>query len=118
MFQDRKDAAQQLVLALKKYKNSRDAIVLSVPRGGVVPGDIVARKLNIPMETPAKIVVAVPVGSSEAVEAIKAMADEVVCLEIYDHFHAVGMYYRQFNEVTDAEVIRILEHNHGTTSNG
>ena len=57
----------------------------------------------------AHVLLAVPVGSSEAVERLSAMADEVVCLETPEPFYAVGQHYRHFDQVTDDEVVAILE---------
>lgn len=44
-FKDRTDASQQLAQKLTWLKGS-DIIVLAIPRGGVVVGDIIARSLN------------------------------------------------------------------------
>lgn len=49
MFQNRFDAGQQLAEALKKL-NINNGFVISIPRGGVVVGSIVAQQLNVPMD--------------------------------------------------------------------
>jgi putative phosphoribosyl transferase len=56
----------------------------------------------------AHVTLAVPVGSDEAVERLAAMADDVVCLETPRPFYAVGQHYRDFSQVSDSEVIEIL----------
>lgn len=48
MFQDRKDAGQQLGEALKMYKKC-NGIVLAIPRGGVEVGSYVAEYLGVPL---------------------------------------------------------------------
>lgn len=48
MFNDRIDAAYQLVEALQKYKE--EAVVLAIPRGGVPIGHIIANELNWPLD--------------------------------------------------------------------
>lgn len=53
---------------------------------------------------PSRIVVAVPVGSPEAVRALAREADRVVCLEAPDGFRAVGQFYADFGQTTDDEV--------------
>jgi predicted phosphoribosyltransferase len=58
---------------------------------------------------PAKLVCAVPVASPESLERVRPLADEVACLSAPPGFHAVGQYYRDFGQVTDAEVAAILE---------
>lgn len=57
---------------------------------------------------PARIVVAVPVGSQEACRRIGSEADDLVCLATPELFHAVGEWYRVFDQVTDADVKQLL----------
>ena len=57
---------------------------------------------------PAKLVVAVPVGSIDACAALRREADEVVCLATPEPFWAVGVYYEDFGQTEDAEVERLL----------
>jgi predicted phosphoribosyltransferase len=35
-------------------------------------------------------------------------ADEIVCLEDYELFGAIGLYYRDFRQISDEEVIELL----------
>jgi predicted phosphoribosyltransferase len=56
-----------------------------------------------------RVVVAVPVAAVEARERIAAVADEVVCLETPEFFSAVGQWYRDFGQTSDAEVTGLLE---------
>jgi predicted phosphoribosyltransferase/dienelactone hydrolase len=56
-----------------------------------------------------RVVVAVPVASSAGLELLAAEADEVVCLATPDEFVAVGLHYRDFDPVSEADVARILE---------
>jgi len=55
-----------------------------------------------------RIVVAVPVASRDALNRIAAVADEVVCLEAPMFFSAVGQWYRDFGQTSDAEVSELL----------
>lgn len=57
---------------------------------------------------PSHVVVAVPVGSSEACRALEQVADDVVCARIPRRFVAVGQWYRDFSETSDAEVTALL----------
>lgn len=61
------------------------------------------------MRKPKKLVLAVPVGPTETIAALRRDADEVICLEDYERFGAIGFYYGDFNQVSDEEVIRLLE---------
>jgi putative phosphoribosyl transferase len=57
---------------------------------------------------PARVVVAVPVGSAEMCGEFEAEADEVVCATEPDPFLAVGYWYEDFGQTTDDEVRALL----------
>jgi predicted phosphoribosyltransferase len=57
---------------------------------------------------PARIVVAIPTGSPETCEELKAEVDEVVCAITPDPFLAVGHWYEDFSQTTDEEVRDLL----------
>jgi putative phosphoribosyl transferase len=57
---------------------------------------------------PRKIVLAVPVAPSDTLEGMRGDADEIVCLEAYEFFGAIGAYYADFSQVSDEEMISIL----------
>ena len=57
---------------------------------------------------PARVVVAAPVGARDTCARMKLFADEVVCVEMPEPFHAVGLWYEQFAQTTDEEVKRSL----------
>jgi predicted phosphoribosyltransferase len=65
---------------------------------------------------PAKLVAAAPVAAMDSVEMLKAFADEVICISTPAAFMAVGSWYDDFDQVTDEEVARILQHNWGQHS--
>jgi putative phosphoribosyl transferase len=58
---------------------------------------------------PARVVIAVPVGSVEACRHLKGIAKDCICLATPEPFYAVGAWYNDFTQVTDADVQRILE---------
>ena len=62
----------------------------------------------IRMRQPKKLILAVPVGPTDTIEAMREEADEVLCLEIYEDFSAIGTFYDDFRQITDREVIDIL----------
>jgi putative phosphoribosyl transferase len=55
-----------------------------------------------------RVVVAVPVASVEARDRIARVSDEIVCLEAPRYFSAVGQWYRNFDQTSDAEVKQLL----------
>jgi len=60
-------------------------------------------------EGAARVVVAVPVSPPETLDAMTHHADEVVAVEVPRWFSAVGQFYRDFGQTTDAEVREALE---------
>lgn len=60
------------------------------------------------MRNPRKLVLAVPVAPTDTLAIMRQEADEVVCLEDYELFGAIGRFYTDFSQVTDAEVIATL----------
>jgi len=50
MFSNRIQAGQLLATHLAHYKNDPNALVLAIPRGGVMTGFVVAQKLELPLE--------------------------------------------------------------------
>jgi predicted phosphoribosyltransferase len=58
---------------------------------------------------PRKIVVAVPVASREAAMEIEPVVDGVVALHIPTNLGAIGEFYENFAQVSDAEVIALMD---------
>jgi len=57
---------------------------------------------------PARVVVAVPVAPASAMQALGRVADVVVCPQVPAQFVAVGLAYANFDQLTDADVNRLL----------
>lgn len=56
----------------------------------------------------AAVIVAIPVGPPDTCGELEALADEVVCLQRPRMFSAVGQWYEDFGQTSDAEVEAIL----------
>ena len=56
----------------------------------------------------AQVVLAVPVGSPDAVPALSRVADEVRCLYTPAWLGAIGQFYRNFSQTSDREVVDLL----------
>lgn len=63
LFKDRQEAGQKLARILEDFKN-KDAIVLALPRGGVVVGAEISKALSLPLD----VVVTRKIGSPESEE--------------------------------------------------
>lgn len=61
------------------------------------------------MRNPKRLVLAVPVAPTESLPKMREEADDVICLEDYPMFGAIGLYYSDFSQVSDREVIALLQ---------
>lgn len=50
IFFDRKEAGQKMIAHLEKYRNDPNAVVIGLPRGGVVPAFEISKGLSIPLD--------------------------------------------------------------------
>ena len=60
-----------------------------------------------------RLIVALPVAPADVLAELRRLADEVICLHTPSPFHAVGAHYAVFDQVSDLEVIRILDEMRG-----
>ncbi len=72
MFGDRTDAGRQLAEKLAAMGVDGDAVVLGIPRGGVVVAAEVARELNLPLDVIVAAKVGAPGNSEYAIGAVSA----------------------------------------------
>jgi putative phosphoribosyl transferase len=66
-------------------------------------------------ERAAKITVAVPVGAAETCRRLESEADAVACLHQPEPFYGVGVWYADFSQTEDAEVLSLLHDGRGGT---
>jgi len=83
-------------------------IAIVVDDGIATGASMIAALHSVRARNPARLVCAVPVAAADSLERIRPCADEVVCLEVPQYFHAVGQFYRQFPQVEDDEVVALL----------
>jgi predicted phosphoribosyltransferase len=73
---------------------------------GVATGNTLLATIKILKKSgPARIVIAAPVMSLSAYNRLQTEADEVVALLVPEIFHGVGLFYNDFTQVTDEEVM-------------
>ncbi|MDO8498557.1 MAG: phosphoribosyltransferase [bacterium] len=63
---------------------------------------------------PQKIVLASPVCALDTAESLKRLVDKVVCLATPYDFSAVGLWYKDFTQISDEEVVKLLKKAQGT----
>lgn len=88
--------------------SARGASAILVDDGIATGATIEASVMALRAAGPARIIVAIPVAPASALAKLAEVADEVVCLESPDDFHAVGQFYRDFRQVTDKEVVALI----------
>jgi putative phosphoribosyl transferase len=84
----------------------RTAIV--VDDGVATGGTLKAALRAVRKRNPKRLVAAVPVASQAAIAALEHEADEIVCLAAPADFGAVGLYYRDFTQTSDDDVMSLL----------
>jgi len=98
----------------RAYRANRPAItvagqvVIIVDDGLATGATMRAAVLALRQQRPAGIVVAVPVGSRQACDALNEVADQVICPLTPEPFSAVGLWYDDFSETDDEEVRYLL----------
>ena len=99
----------------KVFRNNRPSPDLAnrplivVDDGLATGASMIAAVNHLKSAQPAAITVAVPVASNQACLDLRNFVDDCVCLATPDPFYSVGTWYRDFTQVTDAEVIALLQ---------
>ena len=85
-----------------------DKIAIVIDDGLATGATMEAAVMALRAHRVARIVVAAPVGARDSCRRLQRVADEVVCLETPEPFRAVGCWYEDFDQTSDAEVIGLL----------
>jgi putative phosphoribosyl transferase len=86
----------------------RGRVVILVDDGLATGATMLAAVQAVAELQPEHVVVAVPVCAAPSCAALENDADEVVCLEKPEPFHAVGLWYADFSQTSDDEVRSLL----------
>jgi putative phosphoribosyl transferase len=83
--------------------------VVIVIDDGIATGATMRAALQaIRKRKPKVLVLAVPVAPPDTVRQLRQEVDNLVCLETPEIFGAIGYFYRDFRQVSDREVVEIL----------
>jgi predicted phosphoribosyltransferase len=91
----------------------RGRVVLLIDDGLATGSTMKAAVQAVRARAPARIVVAVPVGAPQSCAELAGIADEVVCARQPERFAAVGQWYADFEQTSDAEVRALLRERAG-----
>lgn len=83
--------------------------VIVVDDGIATGGTVRAALRSIRAEGPRRLVLAVPVAPPSTVEALRGEADDVVALVAPDDLFAIGLWYEDFTQVRDDEVVALID---------
>ena len=93
----------------RRLPNLFGRTVILVDDGLATGASMQAAVMALKKAQPDRIVVAVPVAPKETRDALRAIADEIVCALPSDPFRAAGLRYRDFERTSDEEVRKLLE---------
>lgn len=98
----------------ERYRGSRPPVPLAgrtviLVDDGLATGATMQTAIDAVRAAAARIVVAVPVASSDICAWLRRRADEVVCAATPEPFVAVGRWYGEFEQTTDQEVLALLQ---------
>jgi len=86
----------------------RGKVVILVDDGLATGATMRAAVQAVRERNPARVIAAVPTAAIEVCDALREEADEVVCAFTPEPFNAVGLWYEDFTQTSDAEVRRLL----------
>jgi putative phosphoribosyl transferase len=89
--------------------NVEDRCVILVDDGLATGATMRAAVIGIRTYGPKAIVVAVPVAPPSTIHALRREADRVVCPTTPPYFAAIGLWYEDFHQVSDDEVLELLD---------
>jgi predicted phosphoribosyltransferase len=105
---------RELVRLERLYRRDRPGVELRgrtaiVVDDGVATGATMLAAVHAVRErSPARIVVAVPLATRSACDELRPEVDELVCVSMPEYLLAVGFWYDDFAQTTDAEVGALL----------
>ena len=108
----------ELVRREQLYRGQHRAVslegrtVIVVDDGLATGATMRAAMLAIRQQRPAHLVVAVPVGAQDTCDELRQEVDELVCAAMPHPFRAVGLWYKNFPQTSDDEVITLLDDAH------
>lgn len=99
---------RQMFRAVRPQAEVRGRTVIVTDDGIATGATMIAALKTVKAEGAREIIVAVPVGSPDRLDAIRPLCDRIECLLEPTDFWAVGQFYRHFEQVSDERVVELL----------
>lgn len=99
----------------RRYRGDRSPVAIAgrtviVVDDGLATGSTARAAIAVARARGAeRVVLAVPVAPCDVVDTFAAIADAVVAVETPDDMWAIGSWYADFAQTSDADVVRLLE---------
>ena len=95
----------------------KNKIIILVDDGVATGFTIIAAINALKDEEIKKLIVAVPVSPQDTFLKLKSLVDEIICLETPEVFLAIGDFYYEFEQLTDEEVIQLIQNDKKNRTN-
>jgi len=99
---------RSLYLGSRERPEAQGRVAIVVDDGVATGATTRAALRAVRARAPKKLVLAVPVAPLDTLESLSVDVDEIVCIETHRAFGAIGYFYRDFHQISDEEVIDIL----------
>ena len=100
---------QQAYRGTRESPQVRGRIILFVDDGLATGSTMRAAVTALRQQTPARIVVAVPVAAGSTCQEFREEVDQIICATTPEPFYGVGQWYEDFSQTTDEEVRDLLD---------
>ena len=107
---------REMYTRARKPLDAAGRVAIIVDDGIATGSSMLAAIRSVRARHPRKVVVAVAVAPAESLHALRREADDVVCLHAARDFYAVGQFFEDFSEVSDADVVKALSPPESLTS--
>ena len=102
------DRRRTMFRAVRPQADVRGCTVVLTDDGIATGATMIAALHTVRAAGAKQIIVAVPVGAPDRIDAIRPLCDRVVCLQEPEAFWAIGQFYRNFEQVEDERVVELL----------
>lgn len=106
--------SEELERRLQRYRQGlplpelKDKTIILVDDGIATGATIKAAIMSLHKHRLKELILAVPVASSESIHELEPTVEQVVCPLTPENFYAVGQWYLSFPQITDEEVLSLL----------